>query len=87
MSTSWTALPCGCYSLSETDSILNSMLPISDYAWTEQQFMQLVFTFADVYFKDVSAALESICYLGPHAWYIKENEIKQARQEKKDKQE
>ena len=55
------------------------MLPISDYAWTEQQFMQLVSTFADVYFKDVSAPLESVCYLGPHAWYIKENEIKQAR--------
>ena len=30
------------------------MLPISDYAWTEQQFMQLVSTFAYVYFKDVS---------------------------------
>ena len=43
-------------------------------------FMQLVSTFADVYFKDVSAPLESICYLGPHARYIKENEIKQARQ-------
>ena len=78
MSKSWTALPCGC--LSETDSI--SMLPISNYAWTEQQFMQLVSTFADVYFKDVSAPLESIRYLGPHAWYIKENEIKQARQKK-----
>ena len=86
MSTSWTALPCGCYILSETDSI--SMLPICDYAWTEQQFMQLVSTFADVYFKDVSAPLawlESICYLGPHAWYIKENEIKQARQKSKTK--
>ena len=81
ISTSWTALSCGCYILSETDSI--SMLPISDYAWTEQQFMQLVSTFADVYFKDVSAPLESICYLGPHAWYIKENEIKQARQKGK----
>ena len=44
--------------------------------------MQLVSTFADVYFKDVSAPLESIRYLGPHAWYIKENEIKQARQKK-----
>ena len=43
--------------LSETDSI--SMLPISDYAWTEQQFMQLISTFADVYFRDVSAPLES----------------------------
>ena len=32
-----------------------------------------------VYFKDVSAPLESIFYLGPHAWDIKENEIKQAR--------
>ena len=61
MSTSWTALPCGCYILSETDSI--SMLPISDYAWTVQQHMQLVSTFADVYFKAVSAALKSICYL------------------------
>ena len=60
MTTSWTALPCGCYILSEIDSI--SMLPFSDYAWTEQQYMQLVSTFADVYFKDVSAALESICY-------------------------
>ena len=73
MSTSWTALPCGCYILSETDSI--SMLPISDYAWTEQQFMQLVSTFTFVYFKDVSAPLESICYLGPPA---------QARQKKKE---
>ena len=26
---------------------------------------------AVVYFKDVSAQLKSICYLGPHAWYIK----------------
>ena len=60
MSTKWTALPWGCYTLSETDSI--SMLPISDYAWTEQQFVQLVSTFADVYFKDVSAPIESICY-------------------------
>ena len=59
MSTSWTALPCGCYIQSETDSI--SMLPTSDYAWTEQQFMQLVSTFAYVYFKDVSAPLEPIC--------------------------
>ena len=32
-----------------------------------------------VCFKDVSEPLESICYLGPHAWSIKENEIKQAR--------
>ena len=46
--------------------------------------MQLVYTFADVYFKDVSA-LESICYLGPRAWYIKENEIKQAKKQKKKK--
>ena len=45
--------------------------------------MQLVSTFAYVYFKDVSAPLESVCYLGPHAWYIKENEIKQARQKGK----
>ena len=73
-------LPCVCYILSETDN--SSMLPISDYAWTEQQFMQLVSTFAYVYFKDVSAPLESICYLGPHAWYIKGNEIKQARNKK-----
>ena len=29
--------------------------------------------FADVYFKDVSAQLELICHLGPHAWYTKEN--------------
>ena len=56
------------------------MLLISDYVWTEQQFMQLVSTFAYAYFKDISAPLEAICYLGPHAWYIKENEIKQARQ-------
>ena len=45
--------------------------------------MQLVSTFANVYFKDVSAPLESICYSGPHACYIKENEIKQARQKSK----
>ena len=44
--------------------------------------MQLVSTFADMYFKGVSATTESICYLGPHAWYIKENEIKQTRQDK-----
>ena len=75
MSTAWTALPCRCYILSETDSI--SMLPISDYAWTEQQFMQLVPTFAYVYFKNVSAPLASICYLGPYAWYIKEKQDKQ----------
>ena len=62
---------------SRVDNI--SMLPISDYAWTEQQFMQMVSIFAYVYSKDVSAPLESICYLGPHAWYIKENFIKQAR--------
>ena len=37
------------------------MFPISDYAWTEQQFMQLVSTFANVYFKDISAPLESVC--------------------------
>ena len=59
------------------------MLPISDYAWTEQQFMQVVSTFAYLYFKDISAPLESICYLGPHAWYIKEKKIKQARQKGK----
>ena len=47
--------------------------------------MQLVSTFADVYCKDVTAPLDSICYLGPHAWYIKENEIKQARQKKEKK--
>ena len=58
-------------------------ITISDYAWTEQQFIQLVPTFAYVYFKGVSAPLELICYLGPHAWYIKENEIKQARQKRK----
>ena len=83
MSTSWTALPCGFYILSETDCI--SMLPISNYAWTEQQFMQLVSTFADVYLQDFSAPLESICNSGPHAWYIKENEIKQARRKSKTK--
>ena len=59
------------------------MLTISDYAWTEQQFMQLVSTFAYMYFKDILAPIESICYLEPHAWYIKENEIKQARQKRK----
>ena len=42
-------------------------------------------SFAYVYFKDVSAPLESICYLGPHACYIKENEIKQAKQKRKKK--
>ena len=52
------------------------MLPISDYVWTERQSMHLVSTVAYVYFKDVSAPLESI-------WYIKENEIKQARQKRK----
>ena len=74
-------MPCGYYILAETDSI--SVLPISDYARTEQQFMQPVSTFAYVYFKDISAPLESVCYLGPHAWYIKENEVKQARQKRK----
>ena len=59
------------------------MLFISDHAWTEQQFMQLVSTFTYVYFKDVSAPLESVCYLGRHVWYIKENETKQARQKRK----
>ena len=83
MSTLWTALPCGCYILSETDSI--SMLPISDYVWTEQQFMQLVSTFAYAYYKDVSAPLESVCYLVPHAWFIKENETKRARQKKEER--
>ena len=61
------------------------MLPISDYAWIEQQFMQLVSAFAYVYFKDISAPLELICYLGPHTWYIKENEIKQDKKRKKEK--
>ena len=41
------------------------------------------FTFAYMYFKDISAPLESICYLGPLAWYIKEKKIKQARQKRK----
>ena len=40
--------------------------------------MQLVFSFVYVYFKDVSAPREAICYLGPHARYIKEIEMKQA---------
>ena len=44
MLTSQTALPCGYYILSETDII--SVLPISDYAWTEQQFMQRITIFA-----------------------------------------
>ena len=49
--------------------------------------MQLVSAFADVCFKDVSAPLESTCYLGPHAWYIKENEIgKQDKKEERKKQ-
>ena len=43
------------------------MLPVSDYAWIEQQFMQLVFTFDYVYFKEISAPLKLICYLGPRA--------------------
>ena len=47
--------------------------------------MQMVSTFADVYLKDVLAPLESICYSGPHAWYIKENEIKHAREKSKTK--
>ena len=47
--------------------------------------MQLVSTFAYVYFKDVSALLESICYLGPHASYIKENALKQSSKIKKGK--
>ena len=42
------------------------MLLNSDYAWIEQQFMQLVSIFAYVYFKDILAPLQSICYLGPH---------------------
>ena len=58
---------------------------VSDYAWTEQQFMQLVSTFAYVYFKDISAPLESICYLGPHVWYIKENEIKASKTKKEER--
>ena len=41
--------------------------------------MQLVSTFAYVHFKNVSAPLVSVCYLRSHAWYIKENEIKDAR--------
>ena len=45
--------------------------------------MQLVSTFVYVYFKYVSAPLESICYLGPHTWYIKGNELKQTRQKRK----
>ena len=49
----------------------------------EQQFVHLVSTYAYLYVKDVSVPLQSICYLGPHAWYIKENEIKQARQKRK----
>ena len=36
------------------DSI--SMLPISDYAWTEQQFRQLFSTFAYVHFKALEAS-------------------------------
>ena len=52
--------------------------------------MQLVSTFADVYFKDVSAPLEPICYLGPHAWYIKKRDnasktLKQAKKEERKK--
>ena len=49
------------------------------------KFMQLVSTFAYVYFKDISAPLESICYLGPHVWYIKENEIKASKTKKEEK--
>ena len=47
--------------------------------------MQLVSTFAYVSFKDVSAPLGSVCYLGSHAWYIKENDIKQGRQKGRQK--
>ena len=39
-------------------------------------------------FKDASAPLESNCYLGPHAWYIKENEAsKTKKQDKKEESE
>ena len=70
-------LPCGCYIASETDSI--STLPIRDYAWTEQQFVQLVSTFADVYFKPGmcvcgggggSGSLTFACYRGSAAALI-----------------
>ena len=47
--------------------------------------MQLVSTFAYVYFKDVLAPLESVCYLGHHAWYVKENDVKQSSKKKKKK--
>ena len=55
------------------------MLPISDYAWIKQQFMQLVST---LYFKE---SLESVEYLGPHVWYIKENEIKASKTKKEER--
>ena len=42
-----------------------TMLPISDFAWTEQQFMQPVSTFAFAYLKDISAPLESIVIWDP----------------------
>ena len=49
--------------------------------------MQLVSTFAIVYLKDVLAPLESVCYLGPHAWYIKEKRDKASKTKKQDKKE
>ena len=55
------------------------MLPITDYAWTEKQFMQLVSTFAYVYFKDVSAPLEAFVIWDPMRGILKKTRLKQAR--------
>ena len=51
--------------------------------------MHLVSTFEYVYFKDVSAPLESVSYLGPHAWYInlKEKRNKASKTKKEEKKE
>ena len=81
--TSCTALPRGCYILSETDSF--SMLPISDYAWTEQRIYITGCHHCYVYFKDISASLESMCYLGPYAWYIKKKRDKARKKHTKKK--
>ena len=49
--------------------------------------MQLVSTFADVYFKDIFGTTRVDLLFVTYAWYIKENEIKQAHQKKKRKKE
>ena len=70
---------------------LRMLYSIGDWHYFSVTYQQLCMNWttqlvsAFVYFKDVSVPLESICYVGPHAWYIKENEIKQARKKKKKK--